>query len=177
MTRLLCLVGALAALGMTSPLRAQDHVDAPSNAVEQALVAAVHGEGRPSDFEAAFMAAPVYIRIEPETYAALQKAQTDGVSPDSVQIQAWAVEPFPGVQAVAVYLSEAGFNRDHPKRHWLRIPGRNALAFAQSIGAGLYVTDGGGDEKEGSHTVTWTAPEVGVLLTRYPAPASEAATR
>lgn len=169
MKRLSLLVFVAAWLVQAGAAWAQSHHDAPRNEAEAALVAAVHGSVRAIDFEAVFVTSPVYVRVEPETYVALEQAMATGVEVDPAAIKVWAVEPRPGVTAVAVYLSEEGFNRDHAGRHWVRLPGRNILMFAQGHGLGLYVTDANGDEDAGSHTVTWTAVEVPVVLSRNPA--------
>lgn len=149
---------------------AQDHQHTPRNDVEAALVQAVHGTTTGQAFEAVFLVSPVYIRIEPETFAALSEGQATGATFNPADMKVFAVEPQPGLQAIVVYLSEEGFNRDQPGRHWLRLPGRDLLAFASANGMGVFVTDAAGadpDSDEGGfHAVTWTVQDSRTVLSR-----------
>lgn len=119
------------------------------------------------------MDATVYVRIEPETYAALQQARAEGrTSLDGVQMKFWAVQPRPGQYALGVYLSEEAFNNHHSGHHWISLPGRAALGYAKANGFGVWVTDGGpAGERADGHTALWTSAEVGLVLSRNPAQA------
>ena len=152
---------------------APDHVEAPRNPTEAALIAAVHRTCGQQAFEDLFMDTTVFIRIEPETYAALQQAKAEGrASFDGLPMQLWAVEPQPGVRALGVYLSERGFNNHHAGHHWVSLPGRAALGLAKHNGLGVWVTDAGldGQESDG-HSALWGLAELDLVLARNPAEA------
>ena len=166
------IVASIAWMAAASVANAQDHQDLPPrNAAEGALAAAVHESPARRLFEAEFMTSTVYFRVEAETYAALMQAKAEGrTSTDGVPIQFWAVEPQPGVRALAVYLSEDGFNRDHAGHHWLSLPGRNVLIFARANGVGVWATAANSDVRGGGDSVTWTMADIDGILARNPPP-------
>ncbi len=158
------------------PAFAQDHIDAARNAAEAALVAAVHGPADQRVFEALFMDTVAFVRIEPETYVAMQQAKAEGrTSFENIQPRLWAVEPEPGARAVAVYLSEEAFNNHHNGHHWISLSGRNLLIFAKANSLGVWITDAGAaGERSDGHSAHWTLEEVSVVLSRNPPQAPDA---